>query len=151
MEHLRGLTANHPATDSARARWIVRTTLSAAALALAVSPFGELAVARADYKEVDFASCLERDMPTDYCCEHAGGVMRNGACIDPETLKVTNVRPSPRSVNVTVASTKPAAGKGVSDFVLGTPFVYIHSYGRWRCSGSMWWSAWCSRCSARCW
>jgi hypothetical protein len=94
MEHLRGLTANHPATDSARARWIVRTTLSAAALALAVSPFGELAVARADYKEVDFASCLERDMPTDYCCEHAGGVMRNGACIDPETLKVTNVRPS---------------------------------------------------------
>jgi hypothetical protein len=32
-------------------------------------------------------------MPTDYCCEHAGGVTRNGACIDPETLKVPNVRP----------------------------------------------------------
>jgi hypothetical protein len=81
-------------TGSTRTRRIVRTTLSAAALALAVSPFGALAVANADYKEVDFASCLERDMPTDYCCEHAGGVMRNGACIDPEDLKVPAVRPS---------------------------------------------------------
>jgi hypothetical protein len=89
----RGLTANHPVTASARARRIARTTLSASALTIAISPFGGLAVATADYKEVDFASCLERDMPTDYCCEHAGGVMRNGACIDPETLKA-NVRPS---------------------------------------------------------
>ena len=69
-----------------------RATLSAAVLALAVSPFAGLAVAHADYKEIDFASCLERDMPTDYCCEHAGGVMRNGACIDPETLKVPSAR-----------------------------------------------------------
>jgi len=67
---------------------IVSTALSAAALAVAVSPFGGLAVASADYKESDFAACLERDMPTDYCCEHAGGVMRNGACINPEDLKV---------------------------------------------------------------
>ena len=86
------LTGNHPATGSARGRRIALTTLSAAAVALAFSPFGGLAVASADYKEVDFASCLERDMPTDYCCEHAGGVMRNGACIDPETLKVPSVR-----------------------------------------------------------
>jgi hypothetical protein len=94
MKHSQGgLTANHPAAVSAPARRIVRTTLSAAALALAISPFGGLAVASADYKESDFASCLERDMPTDYCCEHAGGVMRNGACVDPETLKVPNVRP----------------------------------------------------------
>ena len=83
------MTANHNAT-----RRIVRTTLSAAALALAISPLAGLAVANADYKESDFASCLERDMPTDYCCEHAGGVMRNGACIDPETLKVPNVQSS---------------------------------------------------------
>src|SRR5262245_15471971 len=81
-----------PATGSARGHRIARTTVSAAALALAFSPFAGLAVASAEYKEVDFASCLERDMPTDYCCEHAGGVMRNGACIDPETLKVPNVR-----------------------------------------------------------
>jgi hypothetical protein len=77
-----------------KARRIVRTTLYAAALALAISPFGGLAVASADYKESDFAACLERDMPTDYCCEHAGGVMRNGACIDPEDLKVPSVQPS---------------------------------------------------------
>jgi hypothetical protein len=88
------LTGNHPATGSARGRRIALTTLSAAAVALAFSPFGGLAVASADYKEVDFASCLERDMPTDYCCEHAGGVMRNGACIDPETLKVPSVQSS---------------------------------------------------------
>ena len=58
------------------------------ALALAVSPLASLAIASADYKESDFASCLERDMPTDYCCEHAGGVMRNGACINPDDLRV---------------------------------------------------------------
>jgi hypothetical protein len=77
------MTANHNAT-----RRIVRTTLSAAALALAISPLAGLAVANADYKESDFAACLERDMPTDYCCEHAGGVMRNGACINPDDLRV---------------------------------------------------------------
>ncbi|MGX9788241.1 hypothetical protein [Mycobacterium sp. MMS18-G62] len=77
------MTANHNAT-----RRIVRTTLSAAALALVISPLAGLAVANADYKESDFASCLERDMPTDYCCEHAGGVMRNGACINPDDLRV---------------------------------------------------------------
>ena len=77
---------SHATTGSTRARLIARATVSSAALALAVSPFGGLAVASADYKESDFASCLERDMPTDYCCEHAGGVMRNGACIDPQDL-----------------------------------------------------------------
>jgi hypothetical protein len=85
---------SHPTAGSIRARRIVRTTLSAAALALAASSLGGLAVASADYKESDFASCLERDMPTDYCCEHAGGVMRNGACINPEDLKVPSVRQS---------------------------------------------------------
>jgi hypothetical protein len=79
---------SRPTTASTRARRIVRTTVSAAALAFAVSPFAGLAIASADYKESDFSACLERDMPTDYCCEHAGGVMRNGACIDPEDLKV---------------------------------------------------------------
>jgi hypothetical protein len=40
-------------------------------------------------------------MPTDYCCEHAGGVMRNGACIDPDDLlqpsggAVLEVQPDP--------------------------------------------------------
>ena len=59
--------SNRPVTVSAPSRWIVRATLSAGALVLAASPFGAVAVANADYKEVDFASCLERDMPTNYC------------------------------------------------------------------------------------
>lgn len=84
----RGLTTNPPVTVSAPARWIVRATMAAGALAVAASPFGALAVANADYKESDFASCLDRDMPTDYCCEHAGGVMRNGACINPDDLRI---------------------------------------------------------------
>lgn len=29
----------------------------------------------------------DTDYPADYCCEHAGGVERSGACIDPEDLK----------------------------------------------------------------
>jgi hypothetical protein len=94
-------TTNHPVTVSAPARWMARTTLTAGVLALAAIPFGALAVANATYKESDFSSCLERDMPTDYCCEHAGGVMRNGACINPDDLMqpsggaVLEVHPDP--------------------------------------------------------
>jgi hypothetical protein len=71
-----------------RVRRLARTTLFAAALAVAISPFGGLAVASADYNDGDFEACMNRNMPTDYCCEHAGGVMRSGACIDPATLRV---------------------------------------------------------------
>ena len=69
-------------------RRVVRTALFSGAFALVISPFASSALANADYKESDFASCLERNMPTDYCCEHAGGVMRNGACINPDDLRV---------------------------------------------------------------
>ena len=48
------------------------------------------AVASADYDDHDFESCMSRNMPTEYCCEHAGGVMGNGACVDPE-LKASNI------------------------------------------------------------
>ena len=94
-------SSNRPVTVPAPARWMARTTLTAGVLALAVIPFGALAVANATYKESDFSSCLERDMPTDYCCEHAGGVMRNGACINPDDLlqpsggAVLEVHPDP--------------------------------------------------------
>ena len=87
-------SSNRPVTVPAPARWMARTTLTAGVLALATIPFGALAVANATYKESDFSSCLERDMPTDYCCEHAGGVMRNGACINPDDLLQHSVRPS---------------------------------------------------------
>jgi hypothetical protein len=92
---------NRSAAVSVPSRWMVRATLSAGVLALAASPLGALAVANATYKESDFSSCLERDMPTDYCCEHAGGVMRNGACINPDDLlqpsggSVLEVHPQP--------------------------------------------------------
>ncbi|MFZ0831555.1 MAG: hypothetical protein WAM92_00445, partial [Mycobacterium sp.] len=75
-------------TTSKTTRRIVRTALYSGAFALIVAPFASIAIANADYKESDFASCLDRDMPTDYCCEHAGGVMRNGACINPDDLRV---------------------------------------------------------------
>lgn len=68
-------------------RLLPATFISAAAM-IGVSVFGSIAIANADYKDSDFESCMNRNMPTDYCCEHAGGVIRNGACIDPETLKV---------------------------------------------------------------
>jgi hypothetical protein len=74
--------------SSTPARRIVRVAVFSGALAVALSPFASLAVANADYKESDFEACLNRDMPTDYCCEHAGGVMRNGACINPDDLRV---------------------------------------------------------------
>lgn len=72
-------------TSASRIRRLVQATVVASGFALAAGL--STSPAYADYKEQDFASCLERDMPTDYCCEHAGGVMRTGACIDPETLK----------------------------------------------------------------
>lgn len=72
-------------TSPTRIRRLVQTTVAASGVVFAAGLFASHA--NADYKEQDFASCLERDMPTDYCCEHAGGVMRSGACIDPETLK----------------------------------------------------------------
>jgi hypothetical protein len=87
---------SQPTPRSSRARRLVLTGVSAAALAFAVTPFASLATANAEYKESDFASCLERDMPTDYCCEHAGGVMRNGACINPDDLRI----PSPSLAGV---------------------------------------------------
>ena len=90
-------------THNTRIRRIVRTAMFSGALALAVSPFASLAIASAEYKESDFASCLDRDMPTDYCCEHAGGVMRNGACIDPEEL----LQPSDASTQPTTPTRRP--------------------------------------------
>ena len=73
---------------SARIRGIVGAGVVAGAMAFAAGPFGHPAVARGDYSDADFEACMNRNMPTDYCCEHAGGVMRNGACIDPATLRV---------------------------------------------------------------
>ncbi len=73
---------------AARIRLVVTAGVFAAVMAFTGSPLGQLAAAHADYNDQDFADCMNRNMPTDYCCEHAGGVMRSGACIDPATLRV---------------------------------------------------------------
>jgi hypothetical protein len=66
---------------AARIRRVVSAGVFAAAMAFTASPLGQPAVARADYSETEFEACMNR------CCEHAGGVMRSGACIDPATLR----------------------------------------------------------------
>lgn len=77
-----------------RLRRLVRATLFVAALAVALSPFGNPAIARADFKQEDLDRCMnDTDYPADYCCEHAGGVVRSGACIDPEDLKFEQSSP----------------------------------------------------------
>jgi hypothetical protein len=76
----------------------IRRVVSVGAFAAAAVVFtGSMlhpAVASATYSDPDFEACMNRNMPTDYCCEHAGGVMRGGACIDPETLRVQGADPS---------------------------------------------------------
>jgi hypothetical protein len=94
-------------TPTAAIRWhrFMPATFIAATAIIGGSAFGSIAVANADYKDSDFESCMNRDMPTDYCCEHAGGVMRNGACIDPETLMVPSsavLQQDPQAPSTTV-------------------------------------------------
>lgn len=57
--------------------------------ALAAVVFGQPASARADFNQNFYDWCMNNlDEGSDYCCEHAGGVVRTGACIDPATLRV---------------------------------------------------------------
>jgi hypothetical protein len=57
------------------------------ALILAASPFGQLATAHADYNPDFYDWCMNNlSEGSDYCCEHAGGVVRSGGCVDPATL-----------------------------------------------------------------
>lgn len=73
----------------ARVRRLVGMTLFTAVLALAASPFGQLAIARADFSQDSFDWCMNNlSEGVDYCCEHAGGVVRTGACVDPATLRI---------------------------------------------------------------
>jgi hypothetical protein len=48
----------------------------------------------------------------EYCCEHAGGVSRNGACVDPVTLSVeggggSTVQPTRHPVAPVIAPRRP--------------------------------------------
>ena len=81
-----GLTTNRPVTVSAPARWIGTHHADRRC----ACPRGEpVRGSRRRERRLQGSRLrigLERDMPTDYCCEHAGGVMRNGACINPDDL-----------------------------------------------------------------
>lgn len=78
-----------PTTNPARhasMRRLARASLFTAALALAASPFAHPAVARADYNPDFYNWCMHNlTAGMDYCCAHAGGVVRSGACVDPAT------------------------------------------------------------------
>lgn len=66
----------------ARVRRLVRATLFTAVLALAASPFAHPAVARADYNPEFYTWCMKNlNAGMDYCCAHAGGVVKNGDCV----------------------------------------------------------------------
>ncbi len=70
-------------TRHARVPRRIRATLFTAALALAVGPFAPPAVARADFNQEFYDWCMSNlSEGKDYCCAHAGGVVKTGACVD---------------------------------------------------------------------
>jgi hypothetical protein len=65
-----------------RVRQLVRATLFSAALALVASPFAHPAIARADYDHQFYDFCMNTlHQGNDYCCAHAGGVVRGAECV----------------------------------------------------------------------
>jgi len=72
-----------------RVRRLVGATLFSAALALVVSPFAHPVVARADYDPSFYDFCIKNlGQGVDYCCAHAGGVVKGGKCVDSVTGNV---------------------------------------------------------------
>jgi hypothetical protein len=68
---------------------LVRATLLSAALAVVVSPFAHPAIARADFNRDFDDFCIKNlGQGNDYCCAHAGGVVKGGGCVDPVTGNV---------------------------------------------------------------
>jgi hypothetical protein len=57
-----------------------------AVLATWASPFGHAAIARADFDPNFYDWCTNNlGESNQYCCDRAGGVIRNGACVNPAT------------------------------------------------------------------
>jgi hypothetical protein len=85
---------NCPTTSPARhirARRLVRATLFTAALALVANPLAHPAIARADVNQEFYSYCIKSlGQGNDYCCAHAGGVVRGGGCVDPATGNVVS-------------------------------------------------------------
>ena len=82
----------YPTTSLARhvrLRRLVGATVFSATLALVVSPFAQPAIARADYDRNFYDFCINNlGQGIDYCCAHAGGVVKGGKCVDPVTGNV---------------------------------------------------------------
>lgn len=83
----------HPGTcgpsRTTRVRRFMGATLLSAALALVVSPFVQPAIARADFNRDFYSFCIKNlGQGNDYCCAHAGGVVKGGGCADPATGNV---------------------------------------------------------------
>ena len=77
------------AARPARVRRLAYAAFFTAAFGLAASLLGHPAIPRADFSQDFYDWCMNNlSEGNDYCCEHAGGVVRQGACIDPATLKV---------------------------------------------------------------
>jgi hypothetical protein len=73
---------------AAPSRRLLSAALFAAAVALAASAFGHPAVARADFDQNFYDWCMHNlGEGNQYCCEHAGGVIRSAVCVDPATPK----------------------------------------------------------------
>jgi hypothetical protein len=77
------------ALQTTRVRRLAYGALFAAAFGLTASLLGHPAIARADFSQDFYDWCMNNlSEGNEYCCEHAGGVIRQGACIDPATLKI---------------------------------------------------------------
>jgi hypothetical protein len=71
-----------------RTRFLLGATLAAAAIGVGAGPLGLAAVASAQHDANWYDWCMNNlDEGSDYCCEHSGGVVRGGACIDPDDLR----------------------------------------------------------------
>jgi hypothetical protein len=71
-----------------RTRLLIGASLAAAAIGIGAGPLGLAAVASAQYNADWYDWCMNNlDEGSDYCCEHSGGVVRGGACINPDDLR----------------------------------------------------------------
>ena len=77
------------AVGSARVRRLIGGgAVLIAVLAAAAGPFVHPAIARADFDKNFYDWCMNNlGGGNDYCCQHAGGVIRSGTCVDPATLR----------------------------------------------------------------
>jgi hypothetical protein len=77
------------AVGSARVRRLIGGgAVLIALLAAGASPFVHPAIARADFDHNFYDWCMNNlGGGNEYCCQHAGGVIRNGACVDSATLR----------------------------------------------------------------